>query len=98
MSVVVLLKLPAKAGRTDELRALLDAMLPTTRQASGCLSLICSRSRDEPRCYLVVQHWSSRSDYLTYSAWRRDKGDLEPLEVLLDGAPSLTFHEVVEVY
>ena len=98
MPVVVQLRLVAHEGKGAELGAYLAAMLPGTRQADGCLGLTSARDRHNELDYMILQNWRSREDYLAYSRWRRDRGDLEQLEELLAVAPELRFLELVESY
>jgi quinol monooxygenase YgiN len=98
MAVVVQLRLVARKGKGPDLAAFLAAMLPGTRQADGCLGLTCARDPHNDLDYTVLQNWRSRSDYLAYSGWRRDRGDLEPFEHLLAEAPELRFLDLVATY
>ena len=98
MAVVVQLRLLAREGKGPDLAAFLAAMLPGTRQAEGCLGLTCARAQHNDLDYTILQNWRSREDYVAYSRWRRDRGDLEPFAQLLAAAPELTFLDLVATY
>jgi quinol monooxygenase YgiN len=98
MPVVVQLRLIAREGKGSDLAAFLAAMLPGTRQAEGCLGLASTRDQRNDLDYTILQSWRSREDYLAYSRWRRDRGDLEPFGQLLAAPPELRFLDLVATY
>jgi quinol monooxygenase YgiN len=98
MSVVVLLELPAADGQAEALEAFLREMLPVTRLADGCEGLTVTRSRGQATTVTVIQVWQSREQYLAYSRWRQERGDLEPFRRLLQAPPRLGFHDLLGTY
>lgn len=98
MSVVVLLELLARDGQADALDAFLREMLPVTREADGCEGLTVARPQGGASAVSIIQTWQSRDHYLAYSRWRRQRGDLAPFAHLLETAPRVGFHDIVDTY
>lgn len=98
MAVIVLLELLAHDDQVDALDAFLREMLPLTRVADGCDGLTVTRSQRLASAVSVIQTWQSRDQYLSYSRWRQERGDLEPFGHLLQAAPRVGFHDIVDTY
>jgi quinol monooxygenase YgiN len=92
MSLLVLMK--CRARDTDALREFLHGLLPGTRAHTGCESIEVYQSADDAKEFLLIERWTSDSDYDNYSAWRRDRGDLIDFARHLDGTPKVSRYAV----
>ena len=98
MCTRVLLTLRTDENRRDALLAFLQSVLPITRTQPGCEGLFLCCSDTNPTMFVVDQQWTSKADYLKYSRWRRDRGDLAPFDVLLTVPPAVEFHRQLEAW
>jgi quinol monooxygenase YgiN len=92
MSLLVLMR--CRARDTGALREFLYGLLPGTRAQAGCESIEVYQSADDAREFLLVERWTSDSAYDSYSAWRRDRGDLVDFARHLDGTPTVSRYAV----
>ena len=52
---------------------------------------------DDPSNIVIVENWETRGHYEAYLKWREERGDLDKLGTMLEGAPSIRFYDIVGV-
>jgi quinol monooxygenase YgiN len=97
MACYVVLEARAKPGTGDALLALVEKMLPDTRDKPGCLNIDVTRNMNDPDDLLLVMRWESRGHYERYYQWRVERGDLNLLGGALAASPSIRFFEITGV-
>ena len=85
--MLILLDLPIRPGKLEEVRAHFAEVLPDTRAFDGCGSVSLVVNRDDPTQAMLVERWESQDKYDAYVAWRASLGD-ERLGAMLAGPPS----------
>lgn len=63
MSLVRINQFDALPGRRDTLRETLATLLPSIRDAAGCLSVRLLESEDTPGRFVIVEEWATRADH-----------------------------------
>jgi quinol monooxygenase YgiN len=63
VSVVRINEFDALADRRDDLRAVLSGILPTIREAEGCLSCLLLESEDAPGHFVIIEVWETRDHH-----------------------------------
>ncbi|MFS4580102.1 putative quinol monooxygenase [Phaeobacter sp. C3_T13_0] len=72
----VIVTITAIPGTFDELTAVIQKMMPETRDYSGCIEahLLLSPERHE---MVIFQIWESSEAQNAYLTWRAERGDFE---------------------
>lgn len=91
MSVDIILDLQAKPESREELISTLIAILPDTRSYKGCQSIVVTSNDADPCNLVLLEKWDSSDDHHSYTAWRRERGDLDKLGALLASPPISRF-------
>ena len=94
MAVMVLFTLTTNEADADNLRTMMDEILPDTRAYKGCQGIVAYQNQDEGRNFVLVEQWDSRADYEKYVAWRTETGTLTRLVALCEGEPNIQFFDV----
>jgi heme oxygenase (mycobilin-producing) len=97
VSVLILVDIPAKPERVDDLKALFAVTMRDTRAFEGCEGVTLQASQDEPSGLLLVERWASRSHYENYAAWRQTDAGATGIGDLLAGPPTARFFDDVAV-
>lgn len=84
MKNLVIVSFPAKAERLDQLKELLTAALPDTRNFAGCISVSTYIEESSDTVHLI-EDWETLDHQAAYLSWRVETGLLELLEPLLEG-------------
>ncbi len=85
MSYVVTIDFQCKPGKSGELKKMLAASLPDTRNFEGCQGLDAYLD-EEKECFTAIETWDSAEHYRNYLQWRTDGGIAKALDpVLVDG-------------
>ncbi len=84
MKNLVIASFPAAENKMDELKAMFERELVTTRSFEGCISIDVYQQQDEETIHLV-EDWETMDHYEKYLQWRIDNGLPEMLEPLLKG-------------
>jgi quinol monooxygenase YgiN len=58
----------AKEGKADEVAALVRQVIPTTRAEPGCRMFIVNRAVDDPRKFLLYEHFADRAAFDAHTA------------------------------
>jgi heme oxygenase (mycobilin-producing) len=95
MSVLVLVEMPAKPDRIDDLKAQLSTTLRDTRAFDGCEGVAVHANQDEPSGLLLLERWASRAHYEKYLAWRQTEEGASSIGEMLAGPPSPRFFDDV---
>jgi len=61
VSVVRINEFRALVGRRDDLRDALNAVLPSIREAAGCIACQLLESQDDPLKFVVLEVWTTRA-------------------------------------
>lgn len=59
--LTILVLIPAKSGRADDLDKALKALLAPTRAEKGCISYDAHRSNDDPGLFMMYETWESQA-------------------------------------
>jgi quinol monooxygenase YgiN len=95
MSVTVLLEPTIAPGRTEDMIALLNEVLPDTRGFEDCENVVLHRDQDDPTRVLLIERWTSRAAFEAYLQWRADRGDNDRLGALSAGPPSIRYLDAI---
>ena len=87
--------LKAKAGRRDDLRAALSALVPPTRQEPGCLDYTLFELSDEPGSFYMRESFENRAALDTHFATPHFRAFEQRADELLDTPIRLVFLEKV---
>lgn len=60
MSTVRINEFEAIDGRREELRGVLESVVPIIRASAGCVSCQLLESDDQPRRFVVIETWATR--------------------------------------
>jgi (4S)-4-hydroxy-5-phosphonooxypentane-2,3-dione isomerase len=82
----------AKEGRADEVAALASEMIPHTRAEPGCRLFIVNRAVDDPRKFLLYEHFENRAAFDAHTATAKFK------EIVLGRIVPLLETRVRDVY
>ena len=74
MSINIIAEHKTKAGRSEDLIALIRTLLPESLQHGGTEEISIRQDQDNPNYIISVQRWKSRDAYLSYFAWRTNEG------------------------
>jgi quinol monooxygenase YgiN len=83
----------AKAGKEDELRAFLLAMLPLIRNSPGCLSCQLLTRRDDPSRIIVIETWETIEAHQA-SVKAIPPGKLDEARALLAKPPEGAYYDL----
>ena len=59
--LTILVLIPAKPGKGDDLDKALKALLAPTRAEKGCVSYDAHRSNDNPELFMMYETWESQA-------------------------------------
>ena len=57
--LTVVARMTAKPGKSDELRAGLEALIPTTLAEDGCVNYDLHVAEDDPATFFFYENWTS---------------------------------------
>ncbi len=97
MSVMVLVSLPIADGRVDEVATWLKTHSADAGSHPGCILLDAYRAKDNPNTIVFVEQFETRADYNAYLGWREERGDLDYLEGVASGTPSIRYIDLADV-
>ncbi|HEX8181063.1 MAG TPA: putative quinol monooxygenase [Pyrinomonadaceae bacterium] len=66
--VTVLARVRARAGREEEVRRLLLALVAPSRAEAGCLNYDLHQSADDPTEFMFYENWTSRAALAAHAA------------------------------
>lgn len=84
-AVTVTLAMKLKPEHFDEFVRGLPGLTAQTATAPGARSVRVLRSDEDPHALVFLEEWSSAQAFSEYMAWRKDRGDLEQLNLVLAG-------------
>lgn len=93
--VTVVATVHAKAGREEEMKRELLALIEPTRSESGCINYDLHQAVDDPSVFMFYENWRSKEDLdkhletSHFKAWR-EKG-----EGLLAGPSAVTLWQII---
>ncbi len=87
----VIAEFKAKAGHEFELRALLSALVPSSRSEEGCKAYHLLESRHEAGSFYTYEEWTSEALLQKHLDGAKDA--LKKAEPILDGTMKLTVLE-----
>ena len=97
MAVMVLLEMQVKPGFVEEVKSLLEALLPETRAHKGCRGIDIYGNLEDSGNVVFYERWDSRQDYEGYLAWRTETGVLAQFTEMTEGPPNIRFFERVDI-
>jgi quinol monooxygenase YgiN len=83
MSIQIITQFRTKHGRSKDLIALINRVLPESLDHDGCMNICIRQNQDEPNDIISVQEWASRHHYEAYRAWRKQHGITAAIEEFL---------------
>jgi heme oxygenase (mycobilin-producing) len=96
VSAIVIVDLPARPERRDELLSMLRVGLKDTRAFAGNRGASLCTDHDDLAMVSIVERWETLQHYLAYDAWRIETGFMDLLAPLLGGEPAERHLEVVD--
>ena len=97
MSTILIVEAKIKPEKIDDVKPVFEELLPDTRNFDGCEGINVCFDQDDSNKLVLVEKWVSKERYEKYHHWRVETGTLQKLRELLDGPPSRTFLEIVDV-
>ena len=91
--IVVIARARARAGKEDDLRKLLDAVMPPTHQESGCSRYALHRGLDDRATFVMVERYKSKSDLDQHMGTSYIQNLFARIGDVVDGPPELLFLE-----
>ncbi len=98
MTTIVILDIPATADIRDEVLALMQAALPTTRAFDGCEGLELLVNQDDRANIVVYERWASRQHYDAYRAFRAETGFSARFRGMLPQPPIVRVLDIDHAY
>jgi quinol monooxygenase YgiN len=95
MGINITNELKTKAGRSEDLIALLRQYLPSSLAHGGAEEISIRQDQDDPNYIVSVQRWESREAYLAYCAWRAEQGLAARIRELLEEPQKIRFFDEV---
>jgi quinol monooxygenase YgiN len=95
MGINIINELKTKAGRSEDLIALLRELLPSSLEHGGAEEISIRQDQDDPTYIISVQRWESREAYLAYFAWRTEHGVAAQIRELLEEPQRIRFFNEV---
>jgi quinol monooxygenase YgiN len=87
VSAIVIVDLPVKPEKKQDLVSTLTTALKDTRAFAGCEGASLCGDHDDPAMVSIVERWETLQHYLTYDAWRTETGFMDMLAPMLGGEP-----------
>ncbi len=97
MSVVAMMTMKVAPQHMAAVEKWLKDETHHTREFDGCNETTIHRELSNPNRLLFLGKWKSKEHHEKYVAWRTQRGDMERLMGWLDGAPSASYFEVLDV-
>ncbi len=91
--LTVVVSMRAAEGKTEELRAALEALIEPTRQEEGCVDYDLHQGFDDPRVFIYYENWLSSEHHDAHFAAPHQAGILRKVGELLDES-GFTLHRV----
>jgi quinol monooxygenase YgiN len=95
MGINIINELKTKAGRSEDLIALLRELLPSSLQHGSAEEISIRQDQDDPNYIISVQRWESRDAYLAYFAYRTEDGVAAQIRELLAEPQRIRFFNEV---
>lgn len=86
----------AKAGKADEITAILQTMIPISRAEPGCVLYTVNRSLDDPRKFLLYEQYRDKAGYEAHMATEPFKENILGKVVPMLETRVRDFYDVVE--
>ena len=85
-----------KEGKDDEVARILQTMIPISRAEPGCALYIVNRSLDDPRKFLLYEHYRDKAGYEAHMATPAFKENILNQVVPMLESRVRDFYHVVE--
>jgi quinol monooxygenase YgiN len=95
MGINILTEFKTKPGRSEDLEALLQELVPQSLEHGGAEEICIRQNQDDPNDIVSAQRWASRQVYLDYRGWRSDSGTTARIQEMLRASISVRFFEDV---
>ncbi len=86
MSIVVIVTFKAAEGRYNDLKQIIQTILPTTEEREGC-ELLRSAGDTETGVFTIYEIWEDAESHKAYREWSSQNRDPAPLIALLREPP-----------
>jgi len=87
MSIVVIVTFKASDGNYDDLKGMIQILLPQTLKRDGCL-LLRAAGDPETNSFLIYEEWDSVESHQAYREWSSQNRDPAALMAILREPPS----------
>ena len=94
-TVHVIARWVAKAGKEDELKGILTALIPPSRREIGCYQYDLLHNPGDPRDFCFVERWENDKAFEQHSATAHVKAALSQLQPLIEGAPDVRTYRIL---
>jgi quinol monooxygenase YgiN len=97
MTTLMINDFEARAGKRDELVALLENAQADTRRYEGCSAIEIQVDQDDPDRLVVLARWESRSHHEAYRQWRNEGAMPEGLASLVASQATSYFDQRLDI-
>jgi quinol monooxygenase YgiN len=95
MSLRVVARIPAKADKVEEVKALLEGLIEPTRKEAGCIVYELLQNTGEPTDFTFVEDWKSAADLEAHLKTPHLIHALSLFPDLLDGEADIRTYNLV---
>jgi len=95
-AVILTARVKAKAGKEDDLKKALAAMVGPTRKEEGCIHYILQQAADDKTLFMFYEVWTSRDALKQHGQTPHMKNLGPSLKGLTDTGGGVTFFELVK--
>ena len=87
----ILTEFKTQPDRLEDLKALLQELLPQSLEHGGAEEICIRQNQDDPNDVVSAQRWTSREVYLSYRKWRSDGGTTARIQEMLNAPINVRF-------
>jgi quinol monooxygenase YgiN len=94
-TVHVIARWTAKAGKEDELKGILTALIPPSRREIGCYQYDLLRNPGDPRDFCFVERWEDDKAFEQHAATPHVKTAMSATQGLVEGSPDVRRYHIL---
>jgi quinol monooxygenase YgiN len=79
VTTLVLFEGRSKSEDGEDVVSYMREIIDDARCFEGCERLVVHRNQEDPRKFVAVESWRSRSLHEQYTRWRKERGELSHL-------------------
>jgi quinol monooxygenase YgiN len=94
-TVHVIARWVAKAGKEDELKGILTALIPPSRREIGCYQYDLLRNPGDPRDFCFVERWEDDKAFEQHAATPHVRAAMSQAQSLAEGSPDVRRYHIL---